>query len=60
MQYTDRALVESLLVDANRILLTLGALELRERNPLVAPALRDGLQACTQPRWPQVLAALFR
>lgn len=50
MQSTDRALIESLLADANRILLTLAALDLRERNPLISPALRDSLQVYTQLR----------
>ncbi len=60
MQSTDRALIESLLADANRILLILAALDLRERNPLISPALRDSLQVYTQLQQYQATASLAK
>lgn len=40
----DRSFFQNQLIEANRALITLGAIDLRERNPLTSCAVRDCLQ----------------
>ena len=44
----ERAFFHNQLIEANRALITLGMIDLRERNPLAYPAVRDCMQVYSQ------------
>ena len=44
----DLKFLNNQLIEANRALITLGAFDLRERNPLISPAVRDCIQVYSQ------------